>query len=237
MNIKCVNIIINKLYCIFAAIFIKIKHVNPIETGKITDNLFVIKTATANFYIYKSGDAIISFDSGFGKNLICSELSKLGIDPMSITHLFLTHSDFDHASGVAVFKKAKIYLSSDEEQMITRKTARMHRYIFNSRIKRPYNLLKDNDIITVGSAKVKAISTPGHTPGSMSYLINDCILIVGDSFRLLDGKVCELMYYNMDIEKHRESIKKLACLENVELACTAHRGYTEKFDEAIRHWK
>ena len=118
------SFIMNKIYDIFTAIFVKMNHVNPIETGKITDKLFVVRTGTANFYIYKSGEDMICFDSGFGKSQIIRELNNLDIDPKSITHLFLTHSDFDHANGLSVFENAEIYLSSDEEQMITRKKAR-----------------------------------------------------------------------------------------------------------------
>jgi hydroxyacylglutathione hydrolase len=231
------SFITNKFYDIFTAIFVRIKHVHPIATGKITDNLFVIKTGTANFYIYKSEEKVICFDSGFGKSLIIRELNNLGIDPSAITHLFLTHSDFDHANGADLFDRAEIYLSADEEQMITRKKARIYGFIYNSRIKSTYHLLKDNDVVTIGPTKIKAIATPGHTPGSMSYLINDSILMVGDAFRLINGKVYPLKYYNMDTEKQKESIRKLSGLDNIQLVCTAHRGYTEMFREAIDHWR
>ena len=98
-------------------------------------------------------------------------------------------------------------------------------------------LLKDNDVVTVGSIKVRAIATPGHTPGSMSYLVDEAILFCGDAFKLIDDKVYPIKHYTMDTERQKESIRKLAGLDNVCLACTAHRGYTEKFSEAIGSWK
>jgi hydroxyacylglutathione hydrolase len=210
----------------------------PVETGRITDNLYAVKTRTVNFFIYKSDKAIICIDSGFGKNLIVRELDSLGLAPRGITHLFLTHSDIDHAGGLALFEKAKIYLSSDEEPMITGRKARMLGFIYNSRIKRPYHLLNDNDVVAIGPTKIKAISTPGHTAGSMSYLVDESILFVGDTFKLIDNRVCSLRrYINMDTEQQKESIRKLACLDHVQLACTAHTGYTKVFDEAISSWK
>ncbi len=231
------SFIMNKVYDIFTAIFVKMNHVKPIETGKITDKLLVVRTGTANFYIYKSGEDMVCFDSGFGKSQINRELNNLDIDPKSITHLFLTHSDFDHANGLSVFVNAEIYLSSDEEQMITRKKARKFGLIYNSKIRSSYHLLKDNDVVAVGETKIRAIATPGHTPGSMSYLINESILIVGDAFRIINGKVCPLKLYNMDNDQHKESIRKLACLDNVQLVCTGHRGYSEGFHDAISHWR
>jgi len=84
----------------------------------------------------------------------------LGIDPKSFTHLFLTHTDYDHTGGVTLFENAQIYLSVDEEQMITGKMARMFSFIRNFKIKRDYRLLHDNELVTVG-----AVTSPGHTPG------------------------------------------------------------------------
>jgi hydroxyacylglutathione hydrolase len=202
------------------------------------DNLLAVKTGSVNFFIYKSDEDFICFDSGFGKSLIIRQLNSLGMDPGKITHVFLTHSDFDHASGSALFDRARIYLSADEEPMITGKKARMLGFIYNSKIKRLYHLLHDNEVVTISSTNILAIATPGHTAGSMSYLVNGSILIVGDTFKLIDGKVCSLRgYINMDTERQKVSIRKLACLDHVELACTAHTGYTREFNEAMRDWK
>ena len=55
------EILWNLVYNCFTALFVKMNHVNPIETGRITDNLFVIRTDTANFYIYKTDSGLISF--------------------------------------------------------------------------------------------------------------------------------------------------------------------------------
>ena len=165
------------------------------------------------------------------------ELSFLGINPDRITSLFLTHSDFDHASGLSVFQNAQIYLSSHEEPMITRKVARKYNIIYNRKINKAYKLLKDNDEITFGTFKVKAIETPGHTPGSMSYLINDEILFVGDAFKLIDGKAYpNSPFYCMDSAKQEESIKKLAKLKDVHSVFTAHGGYNNNFASVMADW-
>jgi hydroxyacylglutathione hydrolase len=215
-----------------------ITSIRPIKTGRITDSLYAIETGTVNFFVYEGNDDMICIDSGFSKNVIIRELNSLGIDPKSITHLFLTHSDFDHSNGLAVFEKAEVYLSSAEEQLITGQKARMFGFIHNPKIKRRYHLLKDGDLVAVGSTKIRAIATPGHTAGSMSYLVNDSILFVGDAFKLIGNKVYpKRRFYNMDTEQHKESIRRLACLDNVRLACTAHNGYTKEFSEAISDWK
>ena len=215
-----------------------ITRTRPIKTGEIADHLYAIRTASVNFFIYKGADAIIGIDTGFGNSLISRELKSLDIDPGSVTHLFLTHSDFDHCSGLAFFTKAKIYLSAAEEQMITGQKARLWGFIYNARIRRSHQLLNDQDEITAGSIKVRAISTPGHTPGSMSYLLNESILFSGDTFKLVDNQVCLLRrYINMDMAQQETSIRKLAKLDDVHLACTAHWGCTNEFSAAIDGWK
>lgn len=228
----------NQAYDYITKMFTIIIHIDPINSGKIQDNVYAVKTGPVNFFVYKINDNYICFDSGFRKSLIKNQLQGLGIDSKKITHLFLTHSDFDHTEGLALFSKAKIYISSDEEQMMTKKKARMLGFIYNSKIKRPYHLLNDDDVVTVGSIEIRAIATPGHTPGSMSYLVNESILFIGDTFKLVNHKVYPLQrYINMDTEQQKKSIRKLARLDNVSLACTAHAGYTDDFHEAISAWK
>ena len=207
-----------------------------LKTGTITDRLYVVKTDTVNFFLYRSNESIICFDTGYRPLLIRDELRGLNIDPEEVSHVFLTHADIDHVSGLRLFKNAEIYLSAKEEQMI--KGMRSVRSAVRSpRIRRAYHLLGDNDIIKIGSSSVKAIETPGHTPGSMAYLLDDTFLFLGDTCKLRDGQAYAGKHYTMDYETQKDSIRKLAKLENVPYIITAHSGYTQDFDRAFDYWK
>jgi glyoxylase-like metal-dependent hydrolase (beta-lactamase superfamily II) len=48
----------------------------------------------------------------------------------------------------------------------------------------PFSALEDGDALEVGSATVEAIWTPGHTPESTSYLLDDRALFTGDTLFL-----------------------------------------------------
>lgn len=212
-------------------------HIMPLETAKIKNNIYAVRTGSVNFFLLKTDHGYICFDSGFRTALIKKGLDSLGIDPMSITHLFLTHSDFDHTGGINLFKNADIYLSIDEVPMITHRKARMFGVVHNFKITRDYKLLHDNDTVTDGSTSIRAIATPGHTPGSMCFLVNDSLLFAGDTLMLIDDKIFPLRRsINMDTELQKESIRKLAQLNNVSLVFTGHFGYTEKFNEAMKYW-
>ena len=68
--------------------------------------------------------------------------------------------------------------------------------------------------------------TPGHTPGSMSYLVNDSILFTGDTLTIQKGKVKPFFWLqNMNTRLQKESIKKLLKIDNVKMICTGHTGY------------
>ncbi|MFZ5597138.1 MAG: MBL fold metallo-hydrolase [Bacillota bacterium] len=203
----------------------------PVKTGKVLEKVYAVKVKMVNFFVYTDGESTICIDSGFKMNTTLRELKKINIDPKSVSHIFLTHSDIDHAGGIGLFKNAKIYLSADEEQMINGTTPRNLCFIYNKRIDRDYTLLMDNDIVNVGAIKVRAIATPGHTPGSMSYLVDDSILFTGDMISLRKNRVTSLFrYVNMNNKKHNASKMKLKEIENISAVCTAHSGYSDRLN-------
>ncbi|TCS96570.1 MBL fold metallo-hydrolase [Hazenella coriacea] len=105
----------------------------------------------------------------------------------TIQHIVDTHLHADHISGAIDLAKetgAKYYISSSEMQ--------------GSPL--PYEPLEQNKHLKIGQADVKiiAVPTPGHTPGSVSILVNDQYLLSGDTIFVgglgrpdLGGKVRE----------------------------------------------
>lgn len=198
---------------------------HPIGTKKITENVYSVNSTMVNFYIYTDGKDTVCFDCGLNSMFAKKGLNKINIDPASVSKLFLTHSDYDHMGGIGLFKNCEIYLSEDEEQMINGTTPRLL-FRYNSKIKREYRLLKDNDVINAGDIKIRAITTPGHTPGSMSYLVNGHVLFAGDTLLVRGGKVIPFnSFQNMDTKTQKESIKRLMEINDIDLICTGHSGY------------
>lgn len=197
----------------------------PIKTQQLTENTYAIQTLISNFYIYTDGENTICFDTGYIPIIIKIALKKINIIPDSVSHIFLTHSDYDHVGGIKLFKKAQVFISVDEEKMITFKKPRLL-FLFNRRIKSKYEMLKDDDITYIGKIKVKSITTPGHTPGSMSYLVNDSILFAGDTLTIQNSKIKPFFrLQNMNTTQQKESIRKLLKIENIKFIYTGHTGY------------
>jgi hydroxyacylglutathione hydrolase len=210
----------------------------PLATGQVAKNVYAVKDKDVNLFIYTDGTYAIAIDAGYPGGTLWQELERLPISPEAVTHVFLTHTDHDHTGRLGLFENARIYFGKDEEQMVDGTTPRLLWVYHNPRVVRPYTLLVDGDVVTVGTITVQAIATPGHTPGSMSFLVNESILFTGDTLVLQNGLVHTFYrLFNMDTAVQRDSIRKLARLENVALLCTAHTGCTKNYARATKYWR
>ena len=189
------------------------------------------------FYVVTNGIDYICIDAGSNLKRAKQELHKLKIDPEKIQALFLTHSDRDHIAAISLFKNARIYLSTYEEEMVLNKKRRIFGFI-NNKLSFEYYLHNDGWETNVGDITIRAIATPGHTSGSMSYLVNSQMLFTGDALSLKNGRAALFTprFFNMDEKTQEKSIKKLASLRNITLLCTGHHGFTDNFEFAMREW-
>ena len=211
----------------------RIQHTQP-----VADGLYILDFLYVASYVFDAGDSLVAFDAGINQKMTIGQMKKLNLDVSKIRNVFFTHSDSDHVGGIKAFPNAKAYLPKDEVAMLDRTTPRFFGKVYSKPLPFNYETLEDGQELTIGTAKIKCIATPGHTSGSMSYLINDSILIVGDEMNLKKGKaVLDLRFISIDNEKREESIKKIAKLTGVKLLCTGHSGFTDNFDAAMKGWR
>ena len=211
----------------------EMKKMNVIETKEVVHNIYSIKDSFVNMFLLKDSDLYVAIDAGNDLNVISAGLKKLSIDPDKVMAVFLTHTDGDHVAALKVFKNATVYLSKEEEQMINGKTARMMGKQNKIDVK-IYSLLNEQQTIRIGNIIIKGILTPGHTPGSMCYLINDKYLFVGDAFGLKNGKVDKPNdFFSSDMKSAVQSFDKINKLPKAEYIFTAHTGYSTDYKNAI----
>ncbi len=217
-------------------VYFETRKMTTMDTQQVVPGLYAVKDGYVNFYLIQGQDTYIAVDAGMDPDRIRRELERLDIDPEQVGAVFLTHSDVDHIGGLSVFPRAKIYLPAQEEQMINGQTPR---FLFTrNKLAHPHELIGDNQVIEVGDHRVRAILTPGHTPGSTCFLINDTYLFTGDSMSLIDGEVREFNeLFNMDTQTQRVSLGKLSGFSPAALMFTAHYGGTDKVNQAFARWK
>lgn len=240
--VKRIAIAITVLVIIFAAFYgyygvrasNEIRVMKPADTGEITDGIYTLKDNSQNMYVIKGTDGYIAVDAAANASIIKRELGKLGIPADQVKAILLTHTDSDHTGSIGLFENARVYISDAEEQMIDGTTVR-NMFIFKNKLDYEYNLLKDGQEIDAVGLKIRCVLTPGHTPGSMSYIINDRYLFTGDTFRLKDGKAAVFNeFFNMDSVEEMKSIEKLSDLTGIEDLFTAHYGYSDNFEVAFK---
>ncbi len=208
------------------------------QSARIADGFYLISFGFVAMYVFDAGDCLIAFDAGMRPATLLAEFAKLGLDPSRVRHVFLTHSDMDHTGGLSALANAQVYLSRDELPMVTRKVARFFTFIFNKPLAAGYQTLGDGEERSVGNARIRSLTTPGHTPGSMSFLINEKLLIAGDILNLDKGKaVMDRAMINMNKIQRKDSIRKIARLSGISLLCTMHSGFTADFPGAMKDWQ
>ena len=103
----------------------------------------------------------------------------------SLEYIVLTHGHFDHIMTLDSLRDitgVPAYIHKDDGEMLTDGEKNAYSFFFGCDQKwRPAErLLEDGDELAVGNEKLKVISTPGHSNGSICLLGKD-ILIPGDS--------------------------------------------------------
>jgi glyoxylase-like metal-dependent hydrolase (beta-lactamase superfamily II) len=208
----------------------------PLETQEFIEEVFVVRDTFVNFFLIRSGEHYIAIDAGDDADHIRQELDKLNIDEEKVRAVFLTHTDSDHTVALSLFENATIYISEAEEQMIDGRTPRF--WFIHNPFDYEAELVADGQVVILSGLKVAGILTPGHTPGAMSYLINDKYLFTGDTMSLVEGKG-DLFndFFNMNSERQRTLLKRLAALSGVEYIFTAHYGVADDYDQVFASWE
>ena len=211
----------------------------PHPTGWVDDRVLAIaQRGMVNLFVVRTARRAIAIDAGTSAAGIAESLDAAGMDARQVTHVFMTHCDSDHVGGLAAFPQARIFLGAGEDALLQRQRRRFLGLTYVPRLERPYALLADGDTVAADGVSVRALATPGHTPGSTSYLVDARWLFTGDCIALRDG-VARPFYGLMDMERARlaASLARLARLPEVALLCTAHTGCTTNWQRAMQPWR
>jgi glyoxylase-like metal-dependent hydrolase (beta-lactamase superfamily II) len=214
----------------FLPLLTKVGGFNAPATGLIAPDLYAINDKHVALFLRKSGDELIAFDAGNKIENIVAGFKELGLDPLKVKAVFLTHSDEDHTTALPLFKNATVYLPEKEEPVVTGKQKRRF-FVFSGANTLPvsqYTLVADGQEIRIGKDLVKAILTPGHTIGSTSYLLNGKYLFTGDLALIENGKLIPMPKPpSEDPKTLLESLKKVEAMK-VEMILTSHTGILKR---------
>jgi len=185
----------------------------------------------ANCYIImdKNTSEAVVLDPGGDVDDIVKIIKRIGA---KVKYILLTHGHIDHTSGVAGLKavtNAVVCISQKDNDLIT-----AGEYLFGPLIKGGADkLLKDGDIIKVSDLEFTCIDTPGHTPGGMSFLIENHAF-TGDT--LFAGSIGRTDFAGGDFNTIITSIKsKLLCLAGDTVIHPGHGEYSTINNEKLNN--
>ena len=101
-----------------------------------------------------------------------------------IEAILLTHGHFDHIGAAAQLMEegTRLLVHAGDEAMLKDPALNAGRAFLGREITAPAptDLVREGDELTLGGLKVQVLHTPGHTPGSVCYLIEG-ELFTGDT--------------------------------------------------------
>jgi N-acyl homoserine lactone hydrolase len=133
---------------------------------------------------------------------LTDQLAKIGLKPHDISRVAISHTHGDHIGNVGLFPNSAILLQRAEYSWITsgdgpNDNVDQLMALARKLLGTPKNLqLIDGDTDVFGDGSVILVSTPGHTPGSQSLLVQ----LKNSGFIILSGDVVHL---EENFEKNR----------------------------------
>ena len=203
----------------------------PAPTGLVpgTDNLTVLALRNNRnaLYFVDTGEGWLLIDAGSDAGKIEADLAALGIDPLAVNWILLTHSDYDHVATLPLFPRANIYMGEDELGLLdgtVNRSGSGGNSLPDGIDLANVRLLRDNAKLELGNIKVVCVKAPGHTPGSMAYLVDETYLFTGDAFRYHNGKL-SLHPFTMDKALAKASYENLPIYGDNITVLTSHYGF------------
>lgn len=131
----------------------------------------------ANCYLlWRDGSRqAVLLDPGADEDEIQTALKKRGLVPAAI---LVTHCHGDHIGALKPLKEAypeaRVYVPEAEAEWLQRPTLNLS-YFFGAAVTGPDadQLVKDGDTIAAAGLQLRALNVPGHSPGSMAYVVSD----------------------------------------------------------------
>ncbi|HEX4273525.1 MAG TPA: MBL fold metallo-hydrolase [Rhizomicrobium sp.] len=140
------------------------------EPAKMFDNLYFIGTKVHSAWALKGSDGIIIIDTLYNyavEDEMVNGLKKLGLDPRRVKYVIISHAHGDHDEGARLFQDrygAHVVMGAADWDGLDKAAD-----IPGGKPKRDV-VGKDGQVIRVGDAGVTLVSTPGHTPGTLSMI-------------------------------------------------------------------
>ena len=141
------------------------------EPAKVADNLYFLGTKIHNSWAITGSEGIIIIEALYdyaANDEILGGMKKLGLDQNKVKYLILSHAHADHDGGAKLLQDSipgvHLIYGAEDWDAVDKST--------NHAGGKPKHDLTGTDgmKVSVGDASVQIVTTPGHTPGTISYV-------------------------------------------------------------------
>jgi len=142
---------------------------------------------------------------------LAAQLEQIGVKPSDVTYVAVSHTHGDHVGNIALFPSSTVLIQGAEYDWAMAGPAKPT-FVATQTIKK---LAGDHDVF--GDGSVKIVSTPGHTPGHQSLLVQlpktGALLLSGDAVHFQDNWAHQRVpSLNFNREQTLASMKRIAAL-------------------------
>ena len=148
-----------------------------VDIVKIFDNLYYFGFNSVGAWAIPTSQGIILIDSlntvKEAEEVIEPSLKKVGLNPADVKMIIVGHGHADHFGGAPYFQEkygSKVALSRVDWDMMAKPNPNA-RGPQRPLPKRDVEITTNGQKITVGDETITLELTPGHTPGSLAYII------------------------------------------------------------------
>ena len=139
---------------------------------RVFDNLYWLGTRQHSSWALRTSEGLIVIDTNFAwatQPEIIDGLTTLGLDPRDIKYVIISHAHGDHDQGAAELQRrygAKVVMGAADWESTLQRPATAAGGV----PKRDIAVGPEGHSLTLGDTTVTIVATPGHTPGTLSYV-------------------------------------------------------------------
>ena len=139
---------------------------------KVFDNLYWLGTRQHSSWALRTSDGLIIIDTNFAwatEPEIINGLTTLGLNPRDIKYVIISHAHGDHDQGAAELQKrygAKVVMGAADWDATLKRPATAAGGVPT----RDISVGPEGTKVTLGDTTVTIVATPGHSPGTLSYV-------------------------------------------------------------------
>ncbi len=146
----------------------------PADPFTIIGNMHFVGAANIAAYLFTTPQGHILVDSGTTQmtSAVLANIQKLGFKLNDVKIMLSTQAHFDHVAGHAAIQRATgaqvMAVGDDAKALELGKDISPVETIGWEKVK-VARVLKDGDVVSLGGPTLRAIWTPGHTPGTTTF--------------------------------------------------------------------